>query len=256
VPVLCRHERFLSVHLPDPRDVVVYLPPHYEKDARRRFPVLYLHDGQNLFDGDEAFVKGESWRAGEQADALIVAGRVAPLIIVGIYNAGTERVTEYTPTRTKRLGGGKAAAYGQLVVDELKPFVDRTYRTHPDAAHTGMGGSSLGGLVTLDLALRYPHVFSRLALMSPSVWWDRRVILREVRAARPRPNLRIWLDIGLAEGKKAVDDVRLLRAGLVKAGWTDGMDLAYSEHEGARHTEAAWAARFGDVLEWLFPAVS
>lgn len=244
----------MSVHLPDARDIVVYVPPGYESEPARRFPVLYLHDGQNLFDDREAFVQGESWRAGERADALIGAGRITPLIIVGIHNTGARRVAEYTPTETKRLGGGKAAAYGRLLVEELKPFIDRTYRTQPDAACTGLGGSSLGGLVTLHLGLRYADVFGRLAVMSPSVWWDRRVILREVRAARRRPNVRIWLDIGLAEGKKAVEDVRLLHAGLVKAGWRDGIDLAYSEHDGARHAESAWSARFGDVLTWLFPA--
>lgn len=253
MPALQRHERFQSAHLPDARDVVVYLPPGYEDEPARRFPVLYLHDGQNLFDGDEAYVPGESWRVGERADALVRAGRIDPLIIVGVHHAGAKRITEYTPTDTKRLGGGQADSYGRLLVEELKPFIDRTYRTNAAAEHTGLGGSSLGGLVSLHLGLRHPDVFRRLAVMSPSVWWDRRVILREVRDATPRPPLRIWLDIGTAEGRKALQDVRLLRAALVKAGWTEGRDLAYFEHPGGQHAESAWAARVGDVLAWLFP---
>lgn len=254
MPALQRYEQFPSVHLPDPRDIVVYIPPGYDDEPARQYPVLYLNDGQNLFDADEAYVPGETWQVAERADALILGRKVEPLIIVGVHHAGTKRITEYTPTTTRRLGGGQADAYGRLLVQELKPFIDATYRTRADAEHTGLGGSSLGGLVTLHIGLRHADVFRRLAVLSPSVWWDRRVILREVREARPRPPLRIWLDIGTAEGRRALDDVRLLRAGLEKAGWVDGVDLRYAEYEGARHAETAWAARFGETLAWLFPA--
>jgi predicted alpha/beta superfamily hydrolase len=213
-----------------------------------------MQDGQNLFEGQDAFVKGEYWRLGETADAEIAAGRVNALIIVGVHHTGPKRVTEYTPTETKRLGGGLADAYGRLLVDEVKPFIDRTYRTLADEAYTGLGGSSMGGLVSLYLGLKYPAVFSRLAVLSPSVWWDRRVILRHVRDAKPKPPLRIWLDMGTAEGPKALEDVRLLKAGLLRAGWIEGEDLAYSEHEGARHAETAWATRVGPMLRYLYPA--
>jgi predicted alpha/beta superfamily hydrolase len=251
-PTLRRHDRFHANALPGDRDVVVYLPPGYDKgDAR--YPVLYMHDGQNLFDPKTAFHPGEYWRAGETADALIAAGRLAPLIIVGIYNAGPQRIHEYTPTRDARLGGGLAAAYGRLIVDDLKPFIDRTYRTRLDAASTGLGGSSLGGLVSLYLGVRYPDVFGAIAALSPSVWWDRRTILSTVRRARPRPALRIWVDMGTAEGRLALDDARLLKATLVGAGWIAGDDLHYAEHEGGSHSEGAWGDRFGPALQWLFP---
>jgi predicted alpha/beta superfamily hydrolase len=220
--------------------------------GNRRYPVLYMHDGQNLFDPETAFQKGEHWRVGETATALIEAGRLDPLIVVGIHNTGPARIQEYTPTADTRLGGGLADAYGRLIVDELKPFIDATYRTLTDAPNTGLGGSSLGGLVTLHLGYRYPRVFSKLAVLSPSVWWDRRAILRTVRSTRPRPPLRIWVDMGTAEGRRGLDDARLLKAALVGAGFREGQDLHYAEYEGATHSEAAWATRVGPMLEWLF----
>lgn len=248
---LRRHDRFPSAYL-DARDVVVWLPQGY--DESRRYPVLYMHDGQNLFDPETAFQKGQHWRVGETAGELIAAGRIEPMIVVGINNTGPRRVQEYTPTRDARLGGGRAAEYGRMIVEELKPFIDETYRTRRDAASTGIGGSSLGGLVTLYLGLTYPKLFSKLAVLSPSVWWDRRAILKIVRqAARPKPPLRIWVDMGTAEGRKGLDDARLLKAALVGAGWEIDRDLHYAEFEGATHSEDAWAARFGPVLEWLFP---
>jgi predicted alpha/beta superfamily hydrolase len=249
---LVQHEAFHSEFLPDDRDVTIYLPPGYEVDAERRYPVLYLHDGQNLFDPEAAFQKGQHWRVGETATASIEAGRLPPLIIVGIANTGPQRLHEYTPTHDRRRGGGGADRYGQLIIHELKPFVDARYRTLPDPANTGLGGSSLGGLVSLYLGLKHPDGFSRLAVMSPSVWWDRRAILRYVRDARPKPRLRVWVDIGTREGRYHVDNARLLKAGLLKSGWIEGEDLHYEEVPGATHAEASWAARLDRVLEFLF----
>jgi len=250
---LLRHEQFRSGFLPDDRDVVVWLPPGYDAEPDRRFPVLYMHDGQNLFDPETAFQKGEHWRLGETASDLMTAGQLAPLIMVGIYNTGDERIHEYTPTRDAKLGGGLAGDYGRLIIEELKPLIDRTYRTLPDAANTGLGGSSLGGLVTLHLGFTRPDVFSHLAVLSPSVWWDKRVILKTIRQTRFKPALRIWVDMGTAEGRRGLDDARLLKAALVGAGFLEGADLHYAEYEGATHSEGAWASRAGPMLQWLFP---
>jgi predicted alpha/beta superfamily hydrolase len=251
---LVTHRAFHSEFLPDDRDITVLLPPGYDDTAAAgiRYPVLYLHDGQNLFFPDAAFKKGEHWRVGETATALVEAGRLRPLIIVGIANTGKHRLHEYTPTHDRRRGGGGAADYGRLLVGELKPWIDARYRTLPDAAHTGLGGSSLGALVSLYLGLQRPDVFTRLALLSPSVWWDRRTILRNVREARPKPPLRLWVDIGTREGRQHVENTRLLRAQLIKNGWVEGEDLHYEEIPGGTHGEAAWADRFGRVLEFLF----
>jgi predicted alpha/beta superfamily hydrolase len=245
------HERFQSRFLPDARDVTVYLPPGYDAEPARHYPVLYMHDGQNLFDPDTAFTRGEHWRAGETATALINDGRIEPLIIVGIYNTGKRRLHEYTPTEDRRRGGAEADAYGRLLSEELKPFIDASYRTLQDPHYTGIGGSSLGGLVSLYLGLQKPDVFSRLAVLSPSVWWDRRAILRYVRDAHPKPRLRVWLDIGTAEGRQHVTNLRLLRTGMLKAGWIEGDDLHYEEVDGGTHSERAWADRFHRVLEYV-----
>jgi predicted alpha/beta superfamily hydrolase len=251
---LHKHEQFISRLVDDHHDLIVYLPPMYKADGDRRFPLLYMQDGQNLFDSETSFIKGNYWRLGETADALIKDGAIEPLIIVGIYNSGVKRIDEYTPVEDKRLGGGQADAYGRMLVEELKPFIEGQYRTQPGAENCGMGGSSLGGLVTLYLGLQYPEVFSRLAVMSPSVWWRSRTILRTVGALEKKPELRIWLDIGTKESTRAVPDARLLRDGLIKKGWELGEDLAYFEAEGGEHTESAWALRAGPMLQFLFPA--
>jgi predicted alpha/beta superfamily hydrolase len=251
---LKKEEHFVSRLVEEHHDLLVYLPPMYEAEGGRRFPVLYMQDGQNLFDPETSFIKGNYWRMGETADALTAAGAIEPLIIVGIYNSGERRIDEYTPVEDKRLGGGHADAYGRMLVEELKPFVDAHYRTLPGAASSGLGGSSLGGLVSLYLGLQYPSVFSRLAVMSPSVWWRNRAILKTVATLAEKPDLRIWLDIGTKESTRAVPEARLLRDGLIKKGWRLGEDLAYCEIEGAEHTESAWAERTGPMLRFLFPA--
>jgi predicted alpha/beta superfamily hydrolase len=248
------HKNFHSAFLARDRDVIVYLPPGYDADESRRFPVLYLQDGQNLFDGATSFIQGQHWRVGETADALIRAGRVEPLVIVGVYNAGARRIEEYTPTQDGRTRlGGRADLYGRFLVEELKPFVDARYRTLTDAPHTGLGGSSLGGLVSLHLGIKYPHVFGKLAVLSPSIWWDRRIILEKVRNLDTKPDVRIWIDVGTAEGDYVVEDAGRLRDALVARGWVLGEDLLYLEAEGAGHDELAWAERVSPVLEFLFP---
>ena len=244
---------FHSEILPDDRVVSIYLPPQYEFEPTRRFPVFYLHDGQNLFDPQTSYVAGHTWCCGETADRLNREGRAEPVILVGVGNTGLRRMAEYTPTRDYRLGGGEGANYGRLLVEELKPWVDANFRTRPEAAQTGLGGSSLGGLITLFLGLRYPHIFSRLGVLSPSVWWNQRSILSFVAQAKPKPALRIWLDIGTAEGTRHVRDTELLEHRLIQQGWVPGDDLRLLLVKGGVHNEDAWAARFDRVLAFLYP---
>ncbi len=254
------HKAFHSNILNNNRDVIVYLPPVYKAHKEKRYSVLYLHDGQNLFDGATSFIPGQEWRVDETAQQLIAAGKVEPLIIVGIYNTGKDRVDEYTPAPDAKYKiGGKADLYGRMLVEELKPFIDANYRTLSDARHTGLGGSSLGGLVSLYLGLKYSDVFGLLAVVSPSVWWANNYIVKYVEAVRKRTRVRIWLDIGTREGsnaeaaQKTVVDARLLKEALIRKGWKPGKDLSYFEAGGVEHNERAWAARVESILEFLFP---
>src|SRR5438876_3806364 len=198
------HKSFHSKILNNDRDIIVYLPPGYDTNKAKRYSVFYIHDGQNLFDGATSFIPGQEWRVDEVAQSLIAAGKIDPLIIVGIYNTGAERVNEYIAAQdAKYKAGGKADLYGRFLVEELKPFIDKTYRTEKDARHTGLGGSSLGGLISLYLGLKYPTVFTRIAVVSPAVWWADNQIVRYTEEQSRRPPLRIWLDIGTKEGRDA-----------------------------------------------------
>ena len=241
-----------SAVLPEPaeRTVSVYLPECYGQDPDRRFPVFYLHDGQNLFDPATCYVPGRTWRAGETADWLTGQGKVQPVILVGVANTGLRRLAEYTPTRDSKMGGGEGRSYGRLLVEELKPLIDGAYRTLDGAANTGLGGSSLGGLISLFLGLEYADVFGRLAVISPSLWWDHRAILQYVKDASLAEGLRVWVDIGTAEGLRHVRDTEMLGRLLGSKGLTD---LRVDVVPEAVHDENAWAARFGNVLEFLFP---
>jgi predicted alpha/beta superfamily hydrolase len=238
-------------HLADfSRPVTVYLPPGYGEREDRRYPVLYMQDGQNLFDADRAYIPGQHWRLQEAADSAFGARTASPMIIVGVDHAGAARIDEYTPTRDPRhRGGGRASDYARLLLDELKPRIDARFRTIPGEA--GAGGSSLGGLVSLYLALKHPDVFSRAAVMSPSVWWNGRAILRDVETFDgPRP--RIWLDVGAREGNDTVDAARALRDALKARGWNEDT-LRYYEDRRGDHSERAWARRAPQMLEFLFP---
>jgi predicted alpha/beta superfamily hydrolase len=245
---------FASRFLPDERDIFVYLPAAYLQEPERRFPVFYLHDGQNLFDGRMSYVVNRTWRATTTTDALTQLGEIEPVILVGVANTGVRRMAEYTPTRDPRLGGGEGRSYGRLLVDDLKPLIDATFRTKPDCASTALGGSSLGGLITLALGFEYPGVFGKLAVLSPSVWWDRRSVLELVNQVRVKPALRLWLDMGTAEGLRHLRDCDLLHRRLQLRGWRDGIDLSYMRVPGGLHDEDAWAARFDKVLRFLFAA--
>ena len=249
------HADFPSRFLPHDRHVLVYLPPEYELSPKLKFPVLYLNDGQNLFDGATSYIKGEDWGVDETVEQLIEAGEIEPLIIVGIYNTGESRVDDYTPSPDSRFNrGGNADKYGKFLVEELKPFIDRTYRSKPGASHTGLGGSSLGGLVSLHLGLEHPSVFGKLLIMSPSVWWDRGTIVRQVQRLEVKPSTRIWLDVGTHEGLAPAKHVRVLRDALRMRGWRLGSDLEYFEAKGALHNEIAWGDRVAPALRFLFPS--
>jgi enterochelin esterase-like enzyme len=211
---------------------------------------MILHDGQNLFEPERAHIPGQHWRVGETADRLIAAGRIPPLVIAGIDHAGEERGNEMTPTMADHVGAGRGALYGRFVMDEVVPFLAREYGIRTDANGLAMGGASLGGLVTLAIARQFPGRVGRLLVMSPSVWWDDRVILRRLRRVGLSSRPRVWLDIGRREGARTITDTRLLRDTLI---WQTSA-LRYFEDPDGRHTEADWARRLPDALSWLYAA--
>ncbi|MDO9075379.1 MAG: alpha/beta hydrolase-fold protein [Rubrivivax sp.] len=231
-----------------PREVQVWLPPGYAAAPERRYPVLYLHDGQNVFD---ALAAGAEWQVDETAQRLMLAGAVAPFIAVAVAS-NPDRLRDYTPvpgTAGAHAGqGGGAAAYGRFLVHELKPLIDARYRTLPGREATAVGGSSLGGVVSMWLLLAHGDVFGAGLVVSPSVWWADSAIVAQLAAApASTPVPRLWLDVGLDEGQGAIDGARRLHAALQARGWAP----AYLEQPGAGHNEAAWAARVEPMLRFL-----
>ena len=255
-PRLRLHRGFPSNYLPESRDLIVYVPPGYDERPEQSYPVLYLQDGQNLFDGRTSFIPGRTWQVREQADAAIEAGEVEPLVIVGIYNTGDRRLAEYTFQRDWQMGGGEADEYGLMLTRELMPWVGSQYRVRPEREATGVGGSSLGGLVSLFLGLRHAEVFGRLALLSPSVWWNHKSILGYLNERAPqvweRP--RVWLDVGDKEGQRTLKDAEQLNRRLKANGWRPGETLHFEKVHGGTHDESSWARRVRPMLRFLFPA--
>jgi predicted alpha/beta superfamily hydrolase len=252
------HHEFPSQFLPHERTISVWMPPGYGLDPHRRFPVLYLHDGQNLFDAETAF-GGVPWGADEVAEREVRAGRVPPLVIVGVANTPV-RLQEYGPKEdASESEPDRARDYGRFLVEEVKPFIDAAYRTRPEPEHTGIGGSSMGGLISLYLSQWYPNVFGKCAAMSPSLWWNREHFLQH--ATRPSEWLnrcRIWLDVGDAEsgtrstGTATMGRVRRLAHLFVKRGLREGEHFRHVVVPGGTHNEASWGARFDQVLRFLF----
>ncbi len=217
-----------------------------------------MQDGQNVFDAATSF-SGVEWGVDEMAQRLIREHSIEPLIIVAIANTGEDRIHEYAPTpgvietraKRKERSRGLARVYGQFLIEELKPYIDKKYRTKCEAEFTGLGGSSFGALVTLAIGILFPHAFNRLIVMSPSIWWDDFAIYRLVDMIEEKPPLKIWLDTGTAE--PGWEQAHALRDQLIEKGWRLDVDLTYLEAEGADHSEAAWATRVGPALRFLFP---
>lgn len=244
------------------RDVQVWLPPGYERDTTRRYPVLYLHDGQNMFDAQAA---GAEWQVDEAAEKGVASGRLRPFIIVAVASNET-RTLDYTPTEmtipAERLGrpaperqGGGAAAYARFLVEELKPAIDARFRTRPGVADTAVGGSSFGGLMSMWLALHHPQTFGAALVVSPSVWWDDRFLLRDAAATMPEPRPRLWVDMGALEGEQAVVLARELTALLRQRGWSEANgSLRFVEDARGQHDEASWARRVPAMLDFLYRA--
>jgi predicted alpha/beta superfamily hydrolase len=250
-------EGFTSKVRGNTRNLIVYLPPQYDKEPKRRFPVLYVHDGQNVFDGMTSYIPNAEWKLDEAAEALIQAGMIEPIMIVGIDNAGADRGNEYLPIRVSPNGrpdrayGGRADDYGKMIMEEVKPMIDAKYRTKTGPRDTGLMGSSFGGIITLYLGMKHPDVFGKLAVVSPSLWVGNGALLKLVSEMPKLPRSRVWVDMGLAEGNEYLR-TRQLAETFRKKGYREGRDFRYFEDPRGEHNEPAWARRAPLMLMFLF----
>ena len=249
-----------SPQLDNRRPVLVYLPRGYN-GAERRYPVIYMHDGQNLFDAVTSYA-GE-WQVDETLNKL--AGEGIEAIVVGLPNMGAERITEYSPYVDRRIKqGGKGHAYVNFIVETVKPLIDDAFRTQPERAHTGIMGSSMGGLISLAAFFQRPEIFGLAGVMSPAFWFGGEAILDTVRQAPFSPG-RIYMDVGTAEmapPKGLFKFLPILRPyyrtasqrmnrELIRKGYLPNQTLLYIEEKDAGHNEAAWTRRLPGALRFL-----
>lgn len=244
-----RYHELKGTELLKPRKLIVWVPPDYEQ-SEERLPVLYMHDGQNLFDPQTSSF-GIDWQIDETCTRLIEAGELPPLIVVGIYN---------TPDRSKEYQPGEFGdAYRELVLREVKPMIDREYRTRPQREHTFVGGSSYGGLCSFVMAWEHPEVFSKALCFSPAFRTSTR---REAKfdyvqyvkdSPKPTESLFFYIDNGgvgleilLQPGIDAMLEV------LAEKGFEKRRDFVWQHAPKAGHSEKAWAERFPAAVKTLF----
>lgn len=246
-----------SPQLENQRDILVYLPPSYKSESRR-YPVLYLHDGQNLFDEATSFA-GE-WQVDETMEALSEEGIEA--VVVGIPNAGAARLDEYSPFHEENYGGGLGDQYLAFITQAVKPLIDADFRTLPGREHTGIMGSSMGGLISLYAFFRHPEVFGFAGALSPSFWFAKGAIYDYVKGAPFNPG-RIYLDAGtrehdegswitiLGRSRRYYASVRRMQRLLAKKGYRPQRHLLYVQEKLAKHEENAWARRLPGAIRFL-----
>ncbi len=228
------------------RTIRMYFPPNYS--TGRRFPVIYMHDGQNLFDDATSFA-GE-WKVDETLDSLYKYRGFA-CIVVGIYNGEKHRLNEYSPWRNDSLGiVGEGEEYAKFIVKNLKPFVDTHYRTLPDRDNTAVMGSSMGGLISMFIALQYPEIFGKAAIYSPSFWISAKFFEQIDKFKLKRPQ-KIYLLAGKLEGQMMISNMKTAEEKLRKVGFDESMLVSRIDSTGA-HNESFWGREFGNTLKYLF----
>ena len=246
------HYDFPMPQLGRSRRIWVYLPPDYET-SDRRYPVLYMHDGQNVFDHATSYA-GE-WGVDEALDSLHAAGDWGA-IVVAVDNGAQHRMNEYSPWVHPQAGGGEGDRYVDFLVETLKPWVDARYRTRPDRLSTGVMGSSMGGLISLHAALRRPDVFGRAGVFSPSLWFSPDAFAA-ARAARRLPGQRWYFVSGGKEGPAenpgvVVQGQTILADTLAAAGFERGAEIHEAGPEDGTHQEWFWRREFPAAYRWLF----
>lgn len=253
---LILHEEFASKVLDNKRTIRVWLPADYETNPKKKFPVLYMMDGQNCFDGMTSYIPNKEWRADETVTSLSSSGLLRSMIVVGVDNAQADRANEYLPIEISwqkdQKAGGKADKFGDFLTTELMPFLRSKYRMETGAGSTGICGSSFGGIISLHLAATRPNVFGRIIAMSPSLWVGDGWSIRQVEGLPKKTNQRIWIDMGTAEGRDLDKQLGRLSTAFQNKGWVLGKDLAAVIDSGSQHNEEAWARRLDAALMFTF----
>ncbi len=234
------------------RSIWIYLPPSYGKGLKR-FPVMYMHDGQNLF-ADSTSFSGE-WGIDETLESLYADRRMKEIIVVGIENS-EYRLSEYSPFdfEYKGVHTGQAKKYGEFIVKTLKPYIDKNYRTKRGRRQTAISGSSMGGLVSVYIALEHQDIFSKVGALSSSFDVCRDEFVTYIKNTPKRYPIRFWLDLGSVESEQMQYDVsqQMVIDALISSGWKPKKEVKYTLYEGAKHHERFWRDRFEEVLEYLW----
>jgi predicted alpha/beta superfamily hydrolase len=234
---------FKTHALPHPRDIYVYLPDGYEAHEKK-LPVLFMHDGQNLFNPSRAFM-GKTWQLEKTLNRLIEQKKIPPIIVVGIDNT-PDRINEYTPHfDPDQNRGGKGSQYLEMIVSDLRPLLLQHFKIDQRRKFTGIMGSSLGGLISLYAGAKYSQEFGLVGALSPSIWWNKKSILNTLKRS-PMP-LKIYLDSGTGEGESALET---MEAAELYAQLRDNMWVFIQQN--SPHNEAAWAQRLPLALEFLY----
>ena len=230
------------------RTIRLYLPPGYEKSTKR-YPVLYMHDGQNLFDAATSYA-GE-WGVDETLNELAQSGKLE-LIAVGIDHGGDRRITELNPWDHPKYGKGEGKAYMEFIVKVVKPYIDCHYRTLAGREHTAIIGSSLGALVSHYAIYQYPEIFGKAGLISPAYWLSEEVFAMPAARLLPR-DTRLFFSVGGREGRETIDNVERMVARVTEKSLPKENTLLKIVPDG-EHNEAAWRVLFPQVVVWLFAA--
>ena len=245
---LCTLGPVRSELLGNERPLYVWVPSSYHENGDRSYPVLYMQDGQNLFSDELAF--GREWQVDEQMARLGSLGLEA--IVVGIPNAGEQRMAEYSPFCDGAGNPGRGDQYLQFLFDDVMPLIQRTFRVTHTRETTGIMGSSLGALISLYAFFRHRERFGFVGAMSPALWFNNCALL-ELIERETFVEGRIYLDIGTAEGDEHIAHVQQLHGGLLRKGYRPGETLFYVEEDQASHDEEAWARRLRTALYFLLP---
>ena len=251
-----------SSSLGESRQVWVYLPPGYAQNSEKRYPVLYVCDGEGAFDERTAH-RNVELGLDEQAESLIGQGSMGEIIMVAVATGGNNeaRFKDYTPSQDSRYGGGHAPEYLQFLKDELKPMIDSTYTTRSGSHTTGIMGTSLGGLFALYAGFTAPHTFGCVGALSPSLWYANRDMLYRMMEAKEGPD-KVWIDVGTQEqqnpqlAQDRIDEFQVADAILREKGYQPGKTMFTQVIEGAEHSQQAFRQRVAPMLQCLYPPES